>query len=488
MRSVLKVTTALGLVLLVSACANSSTNQARPKPAYNLENEGERATMLLRYCGKLHDSGDLYMAASICQRAFDTNPTDPTPLYTLAEIYKTLEAPEQAADAYRAAIMINPDDFEAIYGLAKISIDTGNYDVAEAQLEKALQINENDPRVYSAMGVVKDQKGEHAVAQALYRTGLLIDPDNVSLRNNLGLSLALTGDQEESIAMLRQVAREPQAGTVGSSNLAHAATYTAPPEVMAARDRADGPIEIRPAAPEGETASSEDFAEGDGFASAMSKPLHKRGAKVAGQPGMAADDEPMDKASGSRAIGSAGGRVVKDGSAGPDVAARMAPPSTRYEKDAAEPMSSRTSAPSKTGTGYQVQVGAYASQTGADRAWKTVLASAEGLLDGLSRDVVKADLGGDKGVIYRLRAGPLPDQAASEKLCGDLKGRGVGCFVVALPKAVAKAAPKPMAKPVTEIEAEPLAAPAIMPKATKAPEPLTGSPKAEQAMPETTEG
>jgi Flp pilus assembly protein TadD len=487
-RSVLRITTALGLVLVVSACANWSTNEARPRPAYDLENQDERAAMLLDYCDKLHNSGDLYMAASICQRASETKPTDPAPLYTLAEIYKKLEAPEQAANAYRAALMINPEDFEALYGLAKIAIDTGNYEVAEAQLERALQINENDPRVYNAMGIVKDQKGEHAVAQALYRTGLLIDPDNVSLRNNLGLSLALSGDQAESIALLRGVAQEPRAGNVGGKNLAHAATYTAPPEVMAERDTADGPIEIRPATPDGGPTSGMEFAEGDELATAMSKPLHKPGAKVASEPGMAADTGATDMSSGPRSIGSAGGQVVSGAAPQQDLAARIGPEPTKYERDPAEPTSGQTAAMPATESDYLIQVGAYGSEKQAERAWKTVLASAEGLLDGLSREVVRADLGGDKGVVYRLRAGPLPDQAASEKLCGDLKGRGVGCFVVVPPKTGAKTAAKPAAKPATEITAEPRVEPEAMPKATKAPEPLTGDTKAEQPMPENPEG
>ncbi len=395
--------------------------------------------MLLRYCNKMYSAGDLYTAASMCQRAFDTRPTNPAPLYTLAEIYKDLDAPEQAANAYRAAILINPDDFDALYGLAKTSIDQGKYDIAEAQLERALQLNDNDPRVYSAMGVVKDQKGEHGVAQALYRTGLLIDPDNVSLRNNLGLSLTLSGDQSESIAVLREVAREPKAGKVGSKNLAHAATYSAPAEVMAARDTADGPIEIRPAIPEGDEDSGKDFAEGDELASAMSKPLHKQGAKVAGEPGM------------SRSIGSAGVRPAKGATAQQDAAARMAPGPTKYQKEPTKPKARKPAAAS----GYLVQVGAYASEKHADRAWKMVLVSAKGLLDGLSREVVKADLGGNTGIVYRLRAGPLPNRAASKKLCGELSGRGVGCFVVASPKAVAKSAVKPKAEADANKAAEP---------------------------------
>ena len=41
----------------------------------------------------------------------------------------------------------------------------------------------------------------------------------------------------------------------------------------------------------------------------------------------------------------------------------------------------------------------------------------------------RADLG-DKGVFYRLQAGPLSDAAAAETLCGKLKQRNVGCLIV----------------------------------------------------------
>jgi Flp pilus assembly protein TadD len=465
-RSILSISTAMGLALVAAGCAGSDRWQANPGPKVNLEDQDERADMLLRYCNKLHKAGDLYAAASMCQRSFDTRPTDPAPLYPLAEIYKTLGSIQQAADAYRAALLINPEDFEALYGLAKTSIDLGKYDIAEAQLERALQLNDGDPRVYNAMGIVKDQQGQHDVAQALYRTGLLIDPDNVSLRNNLGLSLALTGDQAESVAMLREVASEPAAGSVGGQNLALAATYNAPPEVMAAKDTADGPIEIRTAGLDDEDGAETEFAEGDETAAAMSKPLRKEGAKVA------------SSASTSRSIGSAGGRVQPDTGGG--VTARVAPKSSQYVKDTPKP----------TGKDYQVQVGAFRTQKRAERAWKAVMASSRDLLGELSHEVVMADLGQENGIVYRLRAGPLADRAASDKLCSDLKGRGLGCFVVQLPKHAAKAAEKPSAKLATDAEtmAKPATDTKAMPKATGKPQPLTRGDKAEQPAPKKTEG
>jgi Flp pilus assembly protein TadD len=467
-RSILKVTTALGLALVAAGCSELSRYGADSRPTLNLDDQDQRAEFLLRYCNKMHEAGELYTAASMCQRAFESRPTDPAPLYPLAEIYKKLGAIQQAADAYRAAILINPEDFEALYGLAKTSIDLGKYDMAEAQLERALQINDGDPRVYNAMGIVKDQQGQHDVAQALYRTGLLIDPDNVSLRNNLGLSLALTGDQAESVAMLRGVAGEASAGTVGSRNLALAADYNAPADVMVARDAPDGPIEIR-------TADLDDE-DGDELAAAPSKPLRKEGAKVA------------EMTPRSRSIGSA--EVKAQPEPAGSVTARVAPQTPRYVKQDPKPMAK----------GYKVQVGAFRSQQRAERAWKSVMAASKDLLGGLSHEVVRADLGAEKGVLYRLRAGPLSDRGAGDKLCTDLKGRGLGCFVVELPKTASKPAAKPAAKmdgkPAAGAKDTTKAKPApgtkpqtkALPAATKKPEPLTSGGKAEQPMPKKTAG
>lgn len=447
-RSILKVTTALGLAMVAAGCTGLSGEGGGLRQRVDLNDQQQRADFLLRYCKKMYKTGELYTAASMCQRAFETRPTDPAPLYPLAEIYKELGSVQQAADAYRAAILINPEDFEALYGLAKTSIDLGKYDMAEAQLERALQINDGDPRIYNAMGIVKDQKGEHDVAQALYRTGLLIEPDNVSLRNNLGLSLALTGDQAESVAMLRGVAAEARAGTVGSRNLALAADYNAPADVMVARDAPDGPIEIR-------TADLEDD-DTEELAAAPSKPLVKEGAKVAEAPK-------------SRSIGSA--EVKAEEPAG-GVTARVAPQTARYVQEPKAPMAK----------GIKVQVGAFRSPQRAERAWKAVMAASEDLLGELSYEVVRADLGADKGVLYRLRAGPITNRDAGEKLCTDLKGRGLGCFVVEFPKTAAKTATmtdgKPAAKPETK------AAPA----ATKKPDPMTGGDKAKEPMPKKADG
>jgi hypothetical protein len=49
------------------------------------------------------------------------------------------------------------------------------------------------------------------------------------------------------------------------------------------------------------------------------------------------------------------------------------------------------------------------------------------LLANLKPEVTRIDLGPGKGVFYRLKAGPLPNQAAVQRLCRSLKARRQYC-------------------------------------------------------------
>ncbi len=56
-------------------------------------------------------------------------------------------------------------------------------------------------------------------------------------------------------------------------------------------------------------------------------------------------------------------------------------------------------------------------------------ASNPDLLGHLTAVAVRADLG-DKGVYYRIQAGPVGDPATAERLCGELRQRHLACIIV----------------------------------------------------------
>jgi len=79
---------------------------------------------------------------------------------------------------------------------------------------------------------------------------------------------------------------------------------------------------------------------------------------------------------------------------------------------------------------FRVQLAAVRSDAAAIDEWKRLQKKNEDLLGGLKLSVVRADLGPEKGIFYRLRAGPLNDEAEAKGLCEKLTERKVGCLIV----------------------------------------------------------
>jgi hypothetical protein len=78
---------------------------------------------------------------------------------------------------------------------------------------------------------------------------------------------------------------------------------------------------------------------------------------------------------------------------------------------------------------FRVQIAATRDEASAKSEWERLKTAHADLLGALSPTVVKADLG-DKGVFYRVQAGPVADHEQAEKLCGALKPFAIACIIV----------------------------------------------------------
>ena len=96
----------------------------------------------------------------------------------------------------------------------------------------------------------------------------------------------------------------------------------------------------------------------------------------------------------------------------------------------APPAPVETKKPEPKKAGYKVQLAAIRSPQLAQQEWKRLRSKHTDLLGRLELSVSRADLGPSKGVFFRLRAGPLPDETAARALCAKLAQRKVGCLVV----------------------------------------------------------
>ncbi len=108
-----------------------------------------------------------------------------------------------------------------------------------------------------------------------------------------------------------------------------------------------------------------------------------------------------------------------------EVLAAVRPPPAPSPPAPKEPAKTASTAPA-----YRVQLAAVRSLKRAQGEWDRLRRKNTDLLGNLALSVVKADLGPTKGMFYRLRAGPLADEAAARALCAKLAARKVGCLIV----------------------------------------------------------
>lgn len=134
-----------------------------------------------------------------------------SPRIGLAQALKQKRDFDGARTALREALALEPRNVDAWVELAQVELAQEKPAEAMATLDKALAAAPGELRLLNAKGVVLDRSGQHKQAQALYRQALLGQPKNQMVRHNLGRSLALDGHAQEAIAILRPLAREPDA-------------------------------------------------------------------------------------------------------------------------------------------------------------------------------------------------------------------------------------------------------------------------------------
>ncbi|MCC7017673.1 MAG: SPOR domain-containing protein [Rhodospirillales bacterium] len=112
----------------------------------------------------------------------------------------------------------------------------------------------------------------------------------------------------------------------------------------------------------------------------------------------------------------------------PPATETAAAPETAVAPPAAQ--AAPTEKPSAVETsGYLIQIAAVREPERAEAEWNRLVRQHPETLRGLKLFVARADLG-DKGVFWRLRAGPFPDETAAKNRCAELAKRKVGCLVV----------------------------------------------------------
>jgi cell division septation protein DedD len=107
----------------------------------------------------------------------------------------------------------------------------------------------------------------------------------------------------------------------------------------------------------------------------------------------------------------------------PQQVAALAKPAAKPAEEA------KPAAAAADGGGMRIQLASLRTPEEARDEWARLKHDNGDLLGKLTAVAVKADLG-ERGIYYRVEAGPLADKATAVQLCKALKDRGLGCQLV----------------------------------------------------------
>ncbi len=413
---------------------------------------------VLAMADKLRAAGDAQNAALLYSRAHAIEPKNATPLVGLGESLATIGADAEAVVAFTRALALDPQNERALRGIGKAHLMLRQPDLAATYYRTLLAGNPHDAQAINGLGIAQDMAGEHKAAQDTYRSGLSIDPANRELRNNLGLSLALSGAVDEAIEVLQTVNKSPVATALNRQNLALVYGLAGRADDAALMARTD--------------LSEEDvqhnmriYAAGHAAGAALmvnaGTERRYQAAAPAAEPvnGTTATEQVPQAAPAIPVTVSELPPLEEDTASDPmpvQQSARAAAPSptpaierdqsytapTIAADESATP-TAQTVAETETAAGpataqswlYRIQLASYRSTDRAMEGWKKLERAVTKAIGAWQPQVQAADLGPQKGVFYRLRAGEYATRAEARASCERLRAAALDCLVIKTPAA-----------------------------------------------------
>ena len=204
----------VGLGLLgLTGCQDTTTVQLDPLTVNGRDGSAPSVGYdgVMRIAAASRAAGDFANAVGLYRHAAAMEPSKPEPLDALGGTLMDMGKVDEAIVNFNAALKLSPHDGEGLRGLARAYLKTGRPDLAGAPLALAFQDSPNDAKLLMLIGVGDDFIGQHASAQQRYRQGLKLAPADRSISLDLALSLALSENFDQAIAILKPIAQAPGA-------------------------------------------------------------------------------------------------------------------------------------------------------------------------------------------------------------------------------------------------------------------------------------
>jgi Flp pilus assembly protein TadD len=211
----------LGAILACAGCAAAPDTDNTSASAITPPSHPSRAQRAvgLALARATRQAGDLPSAIQLYRNFAQGADGTPAAWVELGDTLIEARQYDDAIEAFGRAEGTNAK-LGAMLGMVRAHMAMGEATIALSYADKALALAPDDMRVLVDRGATLDSLQRHAEAQQSYRAALALAPRSVSARNDLALSLALTGQFAQAIRLIAPLARSGNATPKIRENLA----------------------------------------------------------------------------------------------------------------------------------------------------------------------------------------------------------------------------------------------------------------------------
>ncbi len=182
--------------------AHPSRLSSRLKTAATLDGKSARPDRLLGHL--LARLGKLDEAAAAYRGALLKTPADATLHYALGAALAAGGHRREAKAAYRDALRVRPNFPEALLNLGNVHYDEGAFAAAAVCCRKALALRPTYAKAWCNLGNALQMLGGAREATGCYQRTLALDPKTVAAQHNLGNAWMARGDFTQAEACFRE--------------------------------------------------------------------------------------------------------------------------------------------------------------------------------------------------------------------------------------------------------------------------------------------
>ena len=312
-------------------------------------------------------------------------------LYNRGLAHEKINSPAMAIEDFTGALLLDPQFSQSYYSRANVLRKHGQYLLAIADYKKARRFNHAKPHLaYFGEALTYEKLNRKSVAKALLKKALVAKPDFIAARRKL---VAL-GSNAPFPVIASKAKRQPIkiamiTPAVMSDTLITGSISPSQADVTIRKTSLPKAVGVPKSIVRAPTLNAPVISAP--MAAVRGLPLSKK-AKVA--------------AKGTKII----------------TAPKEAPVTRKQVMVSDDKMKT---APL---SGWTVQLSSQRNDQAAWDVWKNLSDKYKRILKGQKATVVKANLG-SRGVFYRLRIHQLDSKKKAARLCGQLKRKGMGCFV-----------------------------------------------------------